>query len=356
MERIKRFKESLIRSGVDSAIITSGVTQAYLTGFDFSDGYVVITPKGCYLVTDFRYVEAARNEAFDGVEVVLAEKGTFGTMKDIVLSENCKRLAFEEKNATFSQYEMLKNELFDIELVPIVSGLLSSMMALKDEDEIERIAEAQAITDRAFTHILSVIDRNMTEIDVAVELEYFMKKQGADGLAFDTIAVSGTASAMPHGVPRNKKLEDGFLTLDFGAMKGGYASDMTRTVVIGRADSEMKKMYSTVLSAQERALDVIKAGLECSFVDKIARDIINEAGYEGLFGHSLGHGVGRYIHEFPSLSPRSDAILEVGNVVTVEPGIYVEGKYGLRIEDMVAITENGIRNFTKSPKELIELF
>lgn len=356
MERIKRFRARLLEAGVQSAIITSEVAQSYLTGFDFSDGYVVVTEGKCYLVTDFRYVEAAKDEVFDGVEVVLAKKGTFSTATDIILSENCKKLAFEEKNVSFSEYERLKKVLSEVELIPLASETLSSLMAIKDEDEILKIAEAQEITDRAFTHILSVIDRNMTEIDVALELEYFMKKEGADGLAFDIISVSGNASAMPHGVPRNKKLEAGFLTMDFGAKKGGYASDMTRTVVLGKADGEMRRLYDTVLLAQETALSILCAGVECSFADKTARDIIDKAGYEGLFGHSLGHGVGRYIHEAPSLSSRSNEVLKAGNIVTVEPGIYIEGKYGLRIEDMVEITENGIRNFTKSPKELIELF
>ncbi len=356
MERIKRFRSCLSKAGADSAIITSEVAESYLSGFDFSDGYVIVTPKKCYLVTDFRYVEAAIKGAYDGVEVVLAKNSAFMEAVEIILSENCKSVAFEEKNVSFSEYERFSKHLKDVKLIPKASEMLSLLMAVKDEEEIGKIAEAQAITDSAFTHILSVISRDMTEIDLALELEYFMKKAGADGLAFDTIAVSGSASAMPHGVPRNKKLEAGFLTMDFGAKKGGYASDMTRTVVIGRVNDEMKRLYNTVLFAQETALSVLRAGLECSNADKTARDIIDKAGYEGCFGHTLGHGVGRYIHEAPSLSSRSMEILTVGNIVTVEPGIYIVGKYGCRIEDMVEITENGIRNFTKSSKELIELF
>ena len=195
----------------------------------------------------------------------------------------------------------------------------------------------------------------MTEIEVAAELEYFMRKSGADGFAFETIAVSGVSSSLPHGTPKNVKLRPGFLTMDYGARVGGYCSDMTRTVVIGKADAEMKKLYNTVLSAQQAALDFLRAGVDCAAADKVARDIIDKD-YEGAFGHSLGHSVGLFIHESPNLSSRSvGRILRGGEVVTVEPGIYLSGKYGCRIEDMVLITENGIENFTKSPKELVEI-
>ena len=208
----------------------------------------------------------------------------------------------------------------------------------------------------AFAHILKFITPNMTEIEVALELEFFMRRMGSEGTAFDTIAVSGSASSLPHGVPRNVKLEKGFFTMDFGAKFDGYCSDMTRTVVIGKADADMKKLYNTVLSAQLAALDFIKEGINCKDADTVARDIINGAGYEGRFGHSLGHGVGMYIHEDPRLYSRAKGTLKVGHVVTVEPGIYLAGKYGCRIEDMVAIDLDGkLLNFTKSPKEMMEL-
>ena len=197
---------------------------------------------------------------------------------------------------------------------------------------------------------------NMTEIEVALELEYGMRKFGAEKPSFDTIAVSGSASSLPHGEPRNIKLEKGFLTLDYGALYQGYCSDMTRTIVIGKADDEMKKVYNTVLKAQLAALDFVAAGKKGCDCDKVARDIIYGAGYEGCFGHSLGHGVGMFIHENPRLAGMWDKPLEVGAIVTVEPGIYIEGKYGVRIEDMVWLKENESVNLTKAPKELIELF
>jgi Xaa-Pro aminopeptidase len=248
---------------------------------------------------------------------------------------------------------------FDVVLTEAgASKLIDGLREFKDADEIETIAKAQDLADAAFEHIIKVMTPNMTEIEVALELEFFMRKNGAKATSFETIAVSGSASSLPHGVPRNVKLQAGFLTMDYGALYGGYCSDMTRTVVIGKADSDIKKVYDTVLEAQTRALDAAANGERgCFKLDKIARDVIENAGYKGCFGHSLGHGVGMYIHEAPRLSfaVAQDKRLEVGNVVTFEPGIYIPGKYGCRIEDMAAITESGIYNFTKSKKELIEL-
>ena len=215
------------------------------------------------------------------------------------------------------------------------------------------------ITDAAFEHILTVLHPNMTEIEVALELEFFMRKMGSEGIAFDTIAVSGSMSARPHGEPRPVKLEKGFLTMDYGARVDGYCSDMTRTVVLGKADAEIKKVYDTVLLAQTTAIDALQAGLGCRAADKIARDIIDGAGYEGCFGHSLGHGVGLYIHENPRLSfgAGENDVLQPGHVVTAEPGIYIEGKYGCRIEDMIGIKADGTaHDFTHSRKDMIELF
>jgi Xaa-Pro aminopeptidase len=244
------------------------------------------------------------------------------------------------------------------ELVFGASAILTKQRMVKLPYELERIAKAQEITDMAFEHILGFINHNVTEIEVALELEFFMRSHGAEALAFDTIAVSGPASSLPHGVPTGVKLRAGFLTMDYGAKYEGYCSDMTRTVVIGKADEEIKKVYNTVLTAQKAALEQIKGGMLCRDADEIARSIIRDAGYGEAFGHSLGHGVGMFIHESPSLSGRAPetSVLEAGHVVTVEPGIYLAGKYGCRIEDMIAINEDGsIRDFTKSPKELIEL-
>lgn len=347
----------MAENGLDGLLVSSPVNQSYISGADFHDGYIALTSRGCYACVDFRYVEAVKGAVSEGVEACLAEGSTLDLALDILISSGAKKIAFEGGELSYSLYKKISDKMSaDTALLPSAGKLISSMRAIKSAEEIQGIANAQKITDAAFEHILKVITPSMTERDVALELEFFMRRMGAEAMAFDVIAVSGSASSLPHGVPRDVRLERGFLTMDFGAMLKGYCSDMTRTVVIGNADSEMKRLYNTVLTAQTSALDALCEGLPCSDADRIARDIINAAGYEGCFGHSLGHGVGRYIHEEPRLSSRSEDILTAGNVVTVEPGIYIEGKYGCRIEDMVAITKDGIHNFTKSKKELIELF
>ena len=236
--------------------------------------------------------------------------------------------------------------------------MIEDQRQIKDDEEIALMQKAQDITDHAFSEVVKHIKLDMTEIEVAAELEYFMRKAGASGLAFETIAVSGDASALPHGTPRNVKLREGFLTMDFGAKYKGYCSDMTRTIVIGKADDKIKKLYNTVLEAQRAGLAAVRAGGDCALCDKAARDIIDSHDeYRGAFGHSLGHGVGLFIHESPRLAKTaSGRLLRVGEIVTVEPGIYLFGKYGCRIEDMVAVREDDIYNFTHSTKDLIEIY
>ncbi len=340
---------------VDALLILDEINQYYFTGFKFSDGAVLITKEKAYLITDFRYYEEANNAVSDRFEVVMPKRH-YDFIKEALLGEECAIVGIEEDFVSLSRYRALEKS-FDSFKLKNISAIISSQRQVKSEKEIENIRFAQSITDMAYKHILSVITLNMTEIDVALELEFYMRKHGAEAMAFDVIAVSGDASALPHGKPRNVKLKSGFLTMDFGAMYNGYCSDMTRTVSIGKATDDMKKLYNTVLEAQRLALLEIRAGAECSAIDAVARAYIDNAGYGGAFGHSLGHGVGMFIHEQPSLSHRAtDKLLEVGNVVTVEPGIYLNGKYGCRIEDMVAVTASGCENLTKSSKDLIEIY
>ena len=361
MSRLERFKKKMAEQGFDAAILSSIVSIRYITGFEFHDGYVLVTKGKSYLLTDFRYIEAARaavnQEEF---ELVMPENSMGISMCGFLEENGCKTVAFEDATMAYSAVERFKKALVGMELVPGASAIADGLRLYKDLDEIETMKKAQAITDAAFAHILKFMTPNMTEIEVALELEFFMRKMGSEGVAFDTIAVSGSASSLPHGVPRNVKLEKGFFTMDYGAKVDGYCSDMTRTVVLGKADADMKKLYNTVLTAQKAALEHIKEGNLCRDCDKIARDIIDNAGYKGRFGHSLGHGVGMYIHEAPGLSFRAaeDLRLERGHVVTDEPGIYIEGLYGCRIEDMIAIMpdDGSTFDFTQSPKELIELF
>ena len=356
MSHLKKFQEALAALGVDGALISSEVNQRYLSDFPFSDGYLLITPDRAYLLTDSRYSEAAKEQVKE-FEILLPQNKMSDILTELTSKQKIARLALEEDAISYADYETLAKKLTSTKLVTGASKILSELRAVKTPEELERIARAQEITDRAFTHILNFISPDVTEQEVALELEFFMRKQGSEGVAFDTIAISGSASSRPHGVPSNVKLRRGFLTMDFGARVDGYCADMTRTVVLGKATDEQKKIYETVLAAQKNALEKLRAGMLCVDADELARSVIRGAGYGDAFGHGLGHGVGILVHEAPSLSRKAkkDSVLKVGNVVTVEPGIYLEGNCGCRIEDMVLITENGIRNFTKSEKHLIEL-
>ena len=360
MNRIESLRALMAKEGVDALVVSCEANQTYLSGLDYTDGYVLVLKDRACVLADFRYIEAAEmvvdKSAF---EVIMPSVGMLTAVCQILAEAGAKKVAFEEDFLNVATYLKLRGGIDKaVELVPGGSAMLTALREVKDEEELAITARAQDITDRAFSHILTVIKPDMTERELALELEYTMRRMGADGMAFDIIAVSGTASSLPHGVPRDCKLERGFLTMDFGAKVGGYCSDMTRTVVIGRADEEIKKLYNTVLSAQTAALDFLREGVKGRDADKVARDIIDAVPeYKGCFGHSLGHGVGRFIHESPRLAAAAgEKTLVRGNIVTVEPGIYLAGKYGCRIEDMVAITETGIHNFTKSTKELIEIY
>ena len=363
MSKLTRFRTELNALGFDGAIISCKENQYYLSDFNFDDGYVVVTNKKGYVITDSRYEEVAhlaldQNPEF---EILL---GGIKSIVEILKNDGCTSVAFEEEHLSVRTYYYMEGKIteacgsiIDAKNGAKASSLLTKLRINKTPEEIENIKKAQALTDAAFSHLCKVIKRDMTEIEVALELELHMRKNGADGLAFDTIAVNAENSSRPHGVPSTAKLKDGFLTLDFGARFNGYCSDMTRTVVIGKADEEMKHLYNTVLTAQKMAIEAAKYGMKCVDIDKVARDHIYANGYEGKFGHGLGHGVGLFIHEAPRLSPMAgDVTLDVGHVVTVEPGIYLPGKYGCRIEDMIYVNEDKqVIDLTHSAKELIEL-
>ena len=355
MDKLIKLRNKMKEIGVDAVIILDELNQHYLSEFAFTDGFLLITPKKAYLVTDFRYYEMALMSANKSFEVLTPDNRSEFIDKALA-DEGCKVVGFEGGSVSYDLYRSYCDKHPHLTFENI-GNTIEVIREIKDASEIEKMQKAQDITDKAFSHILKVINRNMTELDVAVELEYAMRKNGASAFAFDTISVSGDASALPHGTPRNVKLRDGFLTMDFGAKFDGYCSDMTRTIVIGKADEDIKKLYNTVLKAQLAALDYLKVGADCGEADKIARDIIDaNPEYKGAFGHSLGHSVGLFVHESPRLYSRGfGRKLKVGEILTVEPGIYLFGKYGCRIEDMVAITEQGIHNFTHSTKELIEI-
>lgn len=359
MSRLAKLREKMAERGFDAVIVTSEVNQRYLTRFPFQDGLVVVTQARACLLTDFRYIEAAKaSPAAEEYEISTPDRRLTVAVNEILGECGAKVAAVEESTVSLSTYETLKRVCEGIEIVGGASSIIDKLREFKDDEEIAAMQKAQDIADAAFAHIVEFIRPDMTEIDVALELEFFMRSHGAEAVAFETIAVSGRASSLPHGVPRDVVLEKGFLTMDYGAKIDGYCSDMTRTIVIGKADDEMKRLYNTVLEAQLAALAQAAPGVGCRYMDKVARDIIDGKGYEGCFGHSLGHGVGLYIHEAPSLSGRAmpeDTALTPGQIVTVEPGIYIEGKYGCRIEDMIAVLPDGVHNFTHSPKQLIEI-
>ena len=351
MTKLEKLREALSKKGIDAALIYDELNQRYLSDFAFSDGLLVITKTRAELITDFRYYEMACNKADKAFNPVMPEKRNDYIMS-VLKESGAKTVGFEGKSVSYERYRAMCETFSDFEFVNI-GETVEDIRQIKTPEEIAFMQKAQDIADIAFSHIISVLNPDMTEIDVAAELEYVMRKNGAEGTAFDTIAVS----ALPHGTPRNVKLKKGFLTMDYGAKFNGYCSDMTRTVVIGRADADMKKLYSTVLEAQLAALDYLREGQDCATADKIARDIIDaNPEFKGTFGHSLGHSIGLFVHESPRLSRLADGHkMRVGEIYTTEPGIYLFGKYGCRIEDMVAIEKDGVYNFTHSTKELIEI-
>ena len=338
------------------ALIISPENRRYFTGFESSDGFLIVSSTRAVFITDGRYIEAAEKQ-ISNCEVMLLGK-TYPQIAEILKEMNCNRLLVESTRMTVSTYNSLKGVLKKIPMSTdtTLDALINSLRSIKTEYEVESIVKAQRIAEDAFNHILKFIKVGVTEKEIALELDFYMLRHGGEGLSFETIAISGANTSMPHGVPSNKKIDNGdFVTMDFGTIINGYHSDMTRTVAVGFATDEMKKVYNAVLHAQQNCLDNIKAGVSCKDGDEFSRSVIRESGYGQYFTHSTGHGVGVEIHEFPNLSPASDSVLQVGNVVTVEPGIYIPEKFGVRIEDMVLITENGCRNLTNAPKELIIL-
>lgn len=336
-------------------LISSPENRRYLTGFASSDGYLLVTKSESIFLIDSRYIEAAQNQIKDCSEIILL------TSLSAQLREYIEKLGVE---SVFTEAERLSvsefnrfNEIIPCECIADKADeAVNALRRTKNEEEKNKILAAQAIAEKAFDHVLGFIKEGVTEREIALTLDFFMLKNGAECVSFETIAVSGRNSSMPHGVPGDKKIECGdFITMDFGAVVDGYHSDMTRTVVVGEISSKQSEVYETVLTAQKKSLEVLKAGVSCRDADAAARDVIADAGYGAFFGHGTGHGVGIEIHEQPRLSPKSSQILQIGDVVTVEPGIYLPGEFGVRIEDMAYITENGCENLTKSEKSLIIL-
>ncbi|MBO7395048.1 MAG: aminopeptidase P family protein [Ruminococcus sp.] len=355
MTKFERLFSQLPES-VDCVLITSDINRRYFTGMKSSDGTVIAFRDKAYLIIDFRYIEKAR--ATVTAAEVIEQKKLNVQLAELIREHGAGNMAIESQTMTVSRLHTLRSQLKDVEVIDtdVLSNAVNALRSVKDECELDCIKKAQAIAERAFDDILGFIHEGVTERQIALELNRLMFEYGAEDLSFETIALAGANTSMPHGVPSDKKVQKGeFVLMDYGAVYNGYHSDMTRTVCVGEPDEEMRKVYNIVLEAQTAAINAAHAGMTGHELDEIARSIINDAGYGDCFGHSLGHGVGLEIHERPNASPNYMLPLNEGAVVTVEPGIYIAGKFGVRIEDFVILTENGCINLTKSAKNIISL-
>ncbi len=351
--RIKNVHKLMEENSIDGLLIDSSQNRRYLSGFTGSAGRILFTDKQDYFLTDFRYVEQA-NEQTEGYKIIEINKNFEVKLNDLAQENGITKLGFESKAITYQQYEKY-NQYIGAELVA-TQDYIEKLRLIKDDSEVDKIKKAVEISDKAFEHILGFIKVGMTEREVALELEFYSKRLGAEKNAFDFIVASGKRSSLPHGIASEKKIEHGdFVTMDFGSFYQGYCSDITRTVVIGEATEKQREIYATVLNAQLQVIKEINAGMSCVDVDDIARAMIAKAGYGDNFGHGLGHGIGLEVHEGPRVSFTSEDTLEAGMVVTDEPGIYISDWGGVRIEDDLLITEKGCQVLNKAPKELIVL-
>lgn len=338
-----------------AAIIECPENRLYFTGFNSSLGYLVVSRADAVFLTDSRYIEAAR-KCIEGARV--EEFFSLSSVKEVLSALCAARVIMQSATTSVASARNFKQSLDGFEVVfdGSLDKIISELRIIKDSSELDNIVKAQRIAESAFDYVLGIIKDGMTEKQLALELDFYMLSHGAQALSFDTIAVSGKNSSLPHGVPSDKKIEKGdFITMDFGAVVNGYHSDMTRTVAVGFVTEEQRRVYETVLAAQKAALDGVREGITCSETDALARDIIERAGYGEFFRHGLGHGVGVEIHEAPTVSPRCETVLKEGMIITVEPGVYLPYRFGVRIEDMVCVTENGCLNLTKADKNMIIL-
>jgi len=352
MTRIEKLNAALEAKHLDAIVVLTDFNRRYLSGFTGTSGALIITKTDNLLITDFRYIEQASEQA-PKFKIIKQQGNLIDYVKQELEKLNVQNVGFEGNLVSYDTYLQLSKSY--ISLISI-SGLIEKIREVKDDNEIALIQKAAEIVDEAFEFILTVAKEGMTELQLKAKLESKMLELGAEGTSFDTIVASGTRGALPHGVASDKVIQTGeLITLDFGAYYKGYSSDITRTFAIGEPEPKLKEIYNIVLEANQKGIAAAKKGITGKTLDAIARDYITEQGYGDAFGHSLGHGIGLNVHEGPNLSKNSDAELEVNNCVTIEPGIYLDGLGGVRIEDDILIKENGCECFTKSPKNLIIL-
>ncbi len=348
----------ILPKDIDAGIISSPSNIRYFTGFNTDSGYIIVSRNGSVFMTDSRYIEAAQ-ASVECCDVVLM-KDYKEQIPKYLKKFNCSSVALEADHITIAGLRefnrIFKPDGFKAVFDSRLDKALRFLRCEKKAEEVENIKAAQAIAEAAYNHVIKYIKPGMTEKEVALAIDFFMLRNGAEGIAFDTIVVSGKKTSMPHGLPDDKIIEFGdFVTMDFGAKVNGYCSDMTRTVAVGEVSDMMADVYSIVLEAQAAAIKTAAAGIPASTVDFAARSIIDKSGYGHAFGHATGHGVGIDIHEDPRVSEKSSYTLRAGNIITAEPGIYLPDQFGVRIEDMLLITESGCENLTNTPKELTVL-
>ena len=355
MKNLLKYKGLLETNEVDAILLTSEVNRFYAAEYNISEGVAIICRKRCYYFTDSRYIEAAEKNLPDfTVLMVDAAHPYVNRINDAIGENDVKVIGFEENYLTYAEY-LLYSQHLTAELIPYQKPI-SAFREIKENWELDLMRKAQDITDKTFADMCKIIKPGKTEKELATELIYSLSKNGADGPAFSPIVITGSKTSMPHGVPGDKVVQEGdFVTMDFGAAYKGYCADMTRTVAVGYATEEMKKVYNTVLEAQLAGLAATKAGVPGKDIDGAARKVIVDAGYGAYFGHGYGHGVGIEIHEEPNPNPSNPNPMPVGAICSAEPGIYIPDKFGVRIEDVVIYTEDGYENITHSPKELIIL-
>lgn len=351
MSRIAKIKQMLTDMNLDAFYITHIPNIRYISNFSGSSAFLVITPNKDYFLSDFRYKEQAA-EQVKGFEIVINYKAV-DELKKIFAAEGFKRVGFESTHLTVDGLEKLKIEFPGVEFIPVAEKI-EQLTMIKTPEEVEMIKTAIEITDKTFMKMLEIIKPGMKEKDVSAEISYWHKKYGADKDSFDPIVASGWRGALPHGIASDKVIEKGdMVTLDFGCIYNGFCSDLTRTISVGDPSSEMKRIYDIVLASQLKAIETAKENITTKELDNSARDHIKANGFGENFGHGLGHGLGIEVHEIPSVSQRMDMKIPAGTVVTIEPGIYVEGLGGVRIEDDILLTKEGCEVLNKSPKELI---
>lgn len=356
MTALENIQNSIKTSKLDALLLISQENRLYATGFPASDGGCLITSERAYFFTDARYIEAAREGTAAGFTVGLCsrERPLTACIKEALEESGVRRLGAEEESLSFARYSRLSNAL-GLELLP-AQNIMTELRESKSEAELEKLIAAQRIAETALCEVLPLIRPGLAERELAAEIEYRMRRHGAERASFETIAISGANTSRPHGVPGEKLIEKGeFVTMDFGCVKYGYCSDMTRTVAVGGVTEEMKNVYSTVLAAQMAGIAAARPGVTGASVHAAAAEVIEAAGYGEYFTHGFGHGVGIEIHEAPAASPANTKPLPEGAVISAEPGIYLEGRFGVRIEDVLYLTGNGCVNITKAPKDLMIL-